>query len=110
MLYMVSVALVPDHQPVLRIEHAQALDHVVERGVEPHVLLAAALPDDAQRRTAIATRQHAEQRADHGGQQRSTAPVSDSRIGADDFHRGERDAKPTTPATPSIRQSRYFAR
>ena len=39
------VALVPDQQPILRIEHAQTLNHVVERTIEPHILLAELLPD-----------------------------------------------------------------
>ena len=34
------VSLVPDHQPVLRIEHAQALNHIVERDVELAIVLA----------------------------------------------------------------------
>ena len=36
----VPVSLVPNDQPVLRIEHAQALRHVVESGVEPAELQA----------------------------------------------------------------------
>ena len=39
------VAFVPDQQPVLRIEHAQTLNHVVERGVELHVLAGERAPD-----------------------------------------------------------------
>ena len=39
------VSFVPDQQPILRIEHAQALNHIVERAVEAHVLLAE-LPSD----------------------------------------------------------------
>ena len=38
-----DVLLVADDQPLVRVEHAQALRHVVERGVEQQVLLAQAL-------------------------------------------------------------------
>jgi hypothetical protein len=34
------VSFVPDHETVLRIEHAQSLNHVVERAIELHILLA----------------------------------------------------------------------
>ena len=44
------VSFVPDHQPILRIEHAQTLNHVVERAVEPHILLAELLPDAPSRK------------------------------------------------------------
>ncbi len=37
----VPVSLVPNDQPVLRIEHAQALIHIIEGFIEPKLLLAA---------------------------------------------------------------------
>ena len=60
------VSLVPDHQPVLRIEHTQTLNHVVERGVELHVLAGELAPDAPGRQRPDQT--DTEQRAGNGRQ------------------------------------------
>ena len=36
---MCGIALVADHEPLVPVEHAQALAHIVDGGVEAHVLL-----------------------------------------------------------------------
>ena len=84
------VALVPHQEAILRIEHAQALAHVVERGVELHVLLAELAPHAPSRKGPHQA--DAEQRAGDG-RERDRQRGQRHRIGADDFHRHEREAK-----------------
>ena len=84
------VAFVPDQQPVLRIEHAQTLDHVVERGVELHVLAGEPAPDAPARYRA--DHADAEQRAGNG-RQGDRQRVQRQRAHGEDFHRDQRDGK-----------------
>jgi hypothetical protein len=84
------VPFVPDQQPILRIEHAQALNHIVERAVEPHVLLAELAPDAPGRERA--DHADAEQRAGHRRRcNRQRGQRHRNRI--DDFHHNQRDGK-----------------
>ena len=61
----IDVPLVPNDQTVFGVEHAQALDHVVDRAIEPRVMLAE-LATDAPRRHR-SDHEHAKQRADDRG-------------------------------------------
>lgn len=84
------VFAVPDHQPVLTVEHAQALRHIVQRKIAADILFVE-LADDAQR-APYKARGYAEQRAGGGRRQNRRAAERNLRRGRQS-ESGRRHAK-----------------
>ena len=85
------VSLIPNHQQVLRIEHAQTLIHIVERDVESKILLSQFLPNAPSRHRP----NKADTEAADDGCQRNGDRAGRHGIGVNDFHhrKGDGDAK-----------------
>src|SRR6476660_5153172 len=97
------VPLIPNHQQVLRIEHAQTLIHIVERDVESKILLSQFLPNAPSRHRP----NKADTEAADDGCQGNGDRAGRHGIGVNDSIIARAMATPSTPAKVTIRQSRY---